>query len=374
MPRVKLTTPQDCEDFVRGCTFYGTGGGGRAAVGLSMLLQKLDEGREVGWIDLEDIPDDIWTVSPFGMGSIAPRTPETMEKMKSLGLDDLPRRYGQADAVRELAKYLGVEIKAIIACELGGGNTPGPMAAAIDLGLPVVDCDLSGRAAPSLAHSTSVIYGKPVWPLAAIDPWGNLTIIKDSANTEMAERVGKYVSIASFGELSMAGYLLNGKDLKACAIPGTLTKSLEVGRAIREARESGADPAEAAAKAADGWLIFKGVLRRQDWEDKEGYMYGTIFIDGEGAFAGQEFSSWFQNEYHVSWLNGKPFVTSPDLICIINSESGEPYTNTELEQGSKVAIIATKAPEAFRTPGGLAIMGPKYFGFDLPYVPVEDLV
>ncbi len=308
------------------------------------------------------------------MGSIAPRSAETEKKMATMGLSDLPRRFGQADAVRQLAEFLGVKIEAIIACELGGANTPAPIAAAIDLGLPVLDGDLSGRAAPSIVHSTSVIYGKPVTPLAAVDSWGNTTIIRDSVNGEMAERIGKYLSIASFGELSMAGYLLQGKDLKACLVAGTLTKSMEVGRAIRQARESGSDPAAAAAKAAEGWVVFRGTVRRKDWEDKEGYMIGTTYVDGTGEYAGQELSAWFENEYHVSWKNSKPFVTSPDLICIIDAQSGEPFTNTELDKDHQVSVVATKAPAAFRTPPGLEIMGPGYFGFDIPYVPVEDLM
>lgn len=374
MPKATLTSERDCEDFVRGCTFYGTGGGGKPAVGLAMLLQKLRQGKEIGWIDVADVADDAWVASPFGMGSIAPRSAETEKKMTALGLHNLPRKFGQVDAVRHLAKLLDVNIEAIIACELGGANTPAPIAAAIDLGLPVLDGDLSGRAAPSIVHSTSVIYSKPVTPLAAVDPWGNTTIIRDSVNGEMAERIGKYLSIASFGELSMAGYLLQGKDLKACLVAGTLTKSLEVGRAIRQSRDSGDDPATAAAKAAEGWVVFRGTVRRKDWEDKEGYMIGTTYVDGTGEYTGQEFSAWFENEYHVSWKNGKQFVTSPDLICIVDARSGEPFTNTELEKGHQIAVVATKAPPAFRTPAGLEIMGPGYFGFDIPYVAVEDVM
>lgn len=374
MPRVAMTSRQDCEDFVRGCTFYGTGGGGKPAVGLAMLLQRLEQGKEIGWIDVSDVNDDAWVASPFGMGSIAPRSAETEKRMAAMGLSDLPKKSGQADAVRQLAEFLGAKIEAIIACELGGSNTPVPIAAAIDLGLPVLDGDLSGRAAPSIVHSTSVLYGKPLTPFAAVDPWGNATIIKDAVNGEMVERIGKYISMASFGELSMAGYLLQGKEAKACLVAGTLTKSLEVGRAIREAREGGKDPAAAAAMAADGWVVFRGIVSRKDWEDREGYMIGTTYVKGSGEFAGQEFSAWFENEYHVSWKNGNPFVTSPDLICIIDAESGEPFTNTELTNGHRIAVLATKAPAAFRSAAGLEIMGPGYFGFDIPYAPVEALV
>ena len=44
MPRGKLETLQDCEDFVRGCLFMGTGGGGSVAWGMGMLKDALKDG------------------------------------------------------------------------------------------------------------------------------------------------------------------------------------------------------------------------------------------------------------------------------------------------------------------------------------------
>jgi uncharacterized protein len=72
MPRGKLTNLQDCQDLVQGCLFMGTGGGGSVRWGMGMLQQALAEGIPLEWVDLDDIPDDVWTVTPYGMGSIAP--------------------------------------------------------------------------------------------------------------------------------------------------------------------------------------------------------------------------------------------------------------------------------------------------------------
>ena len=40
--KTALATQQDCEDFVRGLTFLGTGGGGAPERGLKMLLERPD--------------------------------------------------------------------------------------------------------------------------------------------------------------------------------------------------------------------------------------------------------------------------------------------------------------------------------------------
>jgi hypothetical protein len=48
-------------------------------------------------------------------------------------------------------------------------------------------------------------------------------------------------------------------------------------------------------------------------------------------------------------------------------------TNDALKQGLEVSVLAAKAPDVWRTPKGLEFFGPKHFGFDHEYVPVEEL-
>ena len=86
MPYGKLENLQDCEDFVKGCLFMATGGGGSVDWGMGMLKSALDEGLSLEWVDPEQIPDDAWTVTPYGMGSIAPPTQETLESLSKLDL------------------------------------------------------------------------------------------------------------------------------------------------------------------------------------------------------------------------------------------------------------------------------------------------
>ena len=76
MPHGALRNKQDCEDFIRGCLFMGTGGGGGVEWGMEALTAALDEGLAIEWVDISEIPDDAWTCTPYGMGSIAPPSPE----------------------------------------------------------------------------------------------------------------------------------------------------------------------------------------------------------------------------------------------------------------------------------------------------------
>lgn len=374
MPRGKLRTVQDCEDFIRGCLFMGTGGGGGADWGREVLQLALEEGLSIEWADVSDIPDDVWTCTPYGMGSIAPLSPETKAEIKRLGLVERYGRRAMEAAVRELGEYAGVEIGAIVPAELGAGNTPAPLITGVRLGIPVVDGDYAGRAIPEEMQGTPYLYEKNSFPFASVDPWGNVVILKEAVSPHMLERIGKMLSVAAYGMCFIAATLLRASEMKKIVVPGTLTKCLELGRAIRQAREQGKDPVEAAISFTGGWLLFTGEVTKKDWEDREGYMFGTTYIRGTDDYAGHTFKVWFKNENHVSWLDEKPFVCSPDLVTIVDRDTGEGITNNLLEAGRRVAVIGIKGLEAFRSERGLGGAGPRYFGFDIDYVPIEQIM
>ena len=75
----------------------------------------------------------------------------------------------------------------------------------------------------------------------------------------------------------------------------------------------------------------------------------------------------------MSWKNGEVFVTSPDMLQVIDTKTGFPYTNNKIEEGMEVTVIAMKARDIFRSERGLFVLSPKAFGYDMAYVPVEDM-
>jgi len=368
-----LKSIRDIEDFVRGCTFFGTGGGGPPEAGIRWLSELLDEGKELAWVPADEVSDDVWTVCCYLMGSIAPQTDEITRTKKGFGLTKRTIDHMAAEAGRELSRYANATLAALVPLEIGGAATPSALAAGAVFGVPVVDGDYSGgRAIPEVPQTTPIIYKQPMWPMASVDAYGNKAIIADASSYEMAERIGKKLSEASFDIVGNAAFLLRGKVMKKTVVKGTLTNSLKVGRAIREARDQGKDPVEAAREAANGWILFEGKVSGKDWEDKEGYLWGTHTITGAGDFNGQEFKIWFKNENHVTWLNGNPYVTSPDTVVVVDLKTAEPKTNTVIKEGDEVAVIGIEAAEAFTTEKGIEILGPKHFEFDLKYKPIAQ--
>ncbi len=371
-----LKSKEDIDDFVLGCTFYGTGGGGSPDLGLALLNEDLKKLGEIRITDPADIRDDAWVCTPFLMGSIAPKTQETLDKMASVGLT---KRTAMADrilmlSVLELQSYAHVDVEAVVPVELGGGNTPAPVDVAMSLGKKVVNGDYAGRAIPEISQITTYLADMPSHPTSYVDEWGNVSIVKTAINYYLAEALGKWISVAAFGLVGGAGLLMKGKEMKKVVIANTISECFLAGQTLRKAVATGQDPADAVAKATSGWVLFRGRVVKKDWQDKEGYLWGTNTIEGQDQFKGHTFKIFYKNENHVTWLDDKPYVTSPDIIEVITRDTGKPITNTNIKEGDNVSVLGLRGRDPFKTPKGLGVLGPKHFGYDIPYVPIEQIM
>lgn len=371
-----LKSKEDIDDLVLGCTFYGTGGGGSPKLGQELLYEDLKKVGEIHISDPADIRDDAWVCTPFLMGSIAPKTQETLDKMARAGLKT---RTGMADrilmlSVLELQSYAHVDVEAVVPIELGGGNTPAPIDVAMSLGKKVVNGDYAGRAIPEISQITTYLHDIPSHPTTYVDEWGNVSIVKTAINYPLAEALGKYISVAAFGLVGGAGLLMRGREMKKVVIQNTVGECFIAGQTIRKAVAARQDPADALAKVTKGWVLFKGKVTKKDWQDKEGYLWGTNTIEGQDQFKGHTFKIFYKNENHISWLDDKPYVTSPDIMEVIRRDTGEPITNTLIKEGDVVSVLGLRGCEPFRSPRGLGVLGPKHFGYDIPYVPIETVM
>jgi uncharacterized protein len=89
-------------------------------------------------------------------------------------------------------------------------------------------------------------------------------------------------------------------------------------------------------------------------------------------YAGGEMTVRFQNEHLVAILDGEVVCMVPDLIAILDTERGEPITTENLRYGFRVTVIGIPCDAKWRTPEGIALGGPRHFGYDIDFVPVES--
>ena len=372
-----LSTIQDFNDFAHGLIILGTGGGGGSVITtVNLLSEAVGEKGQMILTDIDDLPDDTWTITVAGIGARTEGLPSE-DEMNVLGLEgEVHDRLERLTvAVEELAAYGGVELGAVIPAEIGGFNTVAPMLTAFQLGATAIDGDYAGgRAIPEVGQMIPEIYGIPIYPITFVDRWGDVTILKSASSSAMADRIGRKLCEAAFEWVGAAWYLLPASEAKKVIARNSLSTAFQLGKARREALDHKVDPIDAIVKRANGWLLFTGEVlegKKENQDEAVMFNYGTHKLQGNGEFTGETLEIWYKNENHISWRNGVPFVTSPDLICILDLKTGEGKTTYEVQPGQSVAVVGMKAEPAHRTEIGVNLLGPRHFGFDLDYVPIE---
>jgi len=361
---LRLESLEDIEKFVLGTTVLGTGGGGDPKEGLRYLNECLKLRGYVEIRNLSELPRTGYIVVPYFVGTIAP----TAKTKKSVVFE---KPMEQAFSI--MKELLGEDIVAVAPSEIGGLNTAIAVYVGCSLGLPTVDGDLLGRAAPELHQCTANIFGVPMYPSVIVTSTGNIVIVKRFSDIDDYESIARYLSVLDGKLAAVVDTPMRIDIAEKVLVKGTLSLCYRVGEAIVSARRRGADSAKEVAKVLNGWVIFRGVVSRYVWRDEGGFLIGEVEVKGVDKWFGKTLKSWIKNEHIFLWVEGKPIVMPPDIATFM-LDDGTPVTNTELSEGMKVNVVAAKAPDVWRTPKGLELFGPQRFGFKYDYIPVEELV
>jgi uncharacterized protein len=361
-------TLADLPDLGRGAAFLGTGGGGNPYVGRLMVEDAMrDAGSDLELLDLAAVPDDGLIIPTAMMGA------------PTCIVEKLPRGTEAAASLRLLEERLGRKAFATMPIEAGGVNSMIPLVVAMRLGIPVVDGDGMGRAFPELQHETFNVYGVSGTPMAITNDHHDQVII-DSHDNVMMEWLARGVTIRMGGVAYIAEYAMDGATAKRVSISGTIGVGLKIGRALRYEREHHRDPFDhliatlAETSYYPAKVIFTGKIVEVFRRTAEGFAKGTVRIlelDGDAVGEPRLLDIDFQNENLIARVGDQILSVVPDLICVLDSETAEPITTEELRYGQRVNVMAVTVPEIMRTPEALAVWGPRTFGFDVDYVPME---
>ena len=261
--------------------------------------------------------------------------------------------------------------------EIGGGNSLIPLVAAAGKGIPVIDGDGMGRALPEAQMMSYAIAGVKPTQAVAYDYAGN-TATFEVATTDVYERHIRSFSMAAGGMITAAEHPMIGAELKRSVIPRTLSFSVRLGQVLRENRGQ-ADmllkPLEevfATSIYGECRLIFTGKVIDKATRIIGGYDVGEAIIETFDG-AGDNLTVNIKNEYLLARLGGKVAASVPDLITIVDYETGTPINAERLRYGQRVSVFATGCPEFYRSDAALKVVAPRCFGFDIDYVPLEQL-
>ncbi|MEO0971712.1 MAG: DUF917 domain-containing protein [Pseudomonadota bacterium] len=353
-------------DVALGGAFLATGGGGDTLIGEILAEDALRAAGGVELIPLSALGDDALVVALGSVGS-----PTIMQEKPGNG--------DEANwALDALEAFLGRKTTALVAFEAGGVNALVPFCAAAARGIPVVDADGMGRAFPELQMESFSIYGVSPMPLALAAELGDRMVLDHARSSVIAERLVRQFSvIAGGGQCLSAEHCMSGAEAREVTIPGTITLCLEIGRLLRahgnrvDAFVGDLRPLLAPTHYGEVHVLADGKVIDIARRVQHGYDFATLLVQPFGG--GDVVTVSIKNEYLLAQQGDRLLATTPDLICVLDLETGVPITAETLRYGQRLRLIGIGAPERMRTLRALQVVSPRQFGFDVDYVPIETL-
>ena len=274
-------------------------------------------------------------------------------------------------ALRAIEEFTGKKATALISNEIGGSNSVEPLIPAAMTGLPVVDADGMGRAFPEFQMKTFFVYGVPCCPMAIADEKGNTVVIPETISPAWAERLARAITVQMGCVACYAVAPMTAEQVRRTAVLNTLSLARNLGDAVITARVRGEDPIESILGTCPGKILFNGKIADVDRRTTAGFARGSLSIEGLADYNGERLAIEFQNENLIARRDGQIVCTVPDLICVVDSETGEPVTTELLRYGLRVIVLGLPAPDLWTTPEGLAVAGPRVFGYDTDFSPIQ---
>ena len=202
------------------------------------------------------------------------------------------------------------------------------------------------------------------------DEKGN-SVIFETITNKWTEELARAVTMSCGGSVSVSLYPMHGAQMKQYGVRGIVTRSQQLGTAIRTVRTA-QNPERHFLEFTEGYKLFKGKIADVLRETREGFNFGRVLLEGIGECKGRSAAVEFQNENLTAEVDGKIVATVPDLICLVDTETFAPVTTDALKYGKRVLVVGLRCFELWRCPAGLELVGPRYFGVDTDYIPLEE--
>jgi len=356
---LRLIDEQELEDIALGAGILGTGGGGDPYIGKLLAREAMREHGPVSLVSLDELDPDGFVIPVAMMGA-----PTVM-------VEKLPRGDEVLHAFRTLQERLGRTAVATVPIEIGGINSMIPISLAAQAGVPLIDADFMGRAFPELQMCLPGIYGHMASPMAIADDKGNASTIEAIDNL-WTERLARSLTIDMGCAALIALYPATVAEMRSCSITGSLTIARDLGALVRETRDAHRNPIDAVAERLGGYRIFEGKVVDVHRRTEGGFARAEAAIEGLGADAGSTLWLYSQNEHLVAQRDGELVASVPDLIIVLETDTGQPVMTEDMRYGYRTTVLAVPCDARWRSDAGLEVVGPRYFGYGFDFVPIEQ--
>lgn len=365
-----------------GCYVLGCAGGGSPAASKIQLRDMLRAGYRMRMIAPSSLHEKANIYWGGHMGSPA----TSVERLQSTET---------VQAFKVLMEYLREDsFDAVMGLEIGGANGLEPFLVGSSrfFDVPVIDGDWMGRAYPTYWQTTLAVHAPGELVPCAIDSGdGKSILMVKTSNDEIVDRALRASCSEMGSRVGMAAKPTTTEKVRKFGVLNTCSLAWRIGRCIAksEGTNSLSTVAEAIIEEAGGSdsakILFRGKIVAVERRLFKGHSYGEVHIasvsqedeDGQenttrlpAIATGGLLKIPFKNENllaeHIAEDGTKNVIaTVPDLIAVLDKESGRALGVPEFKYGYQVVVLGiTCSPRWTETPEGLAIGGPKAFGYD----------
>lgn len=343
------------EAQARGCGILGAGGGGDPSIALLEALRALELHGPAEVVSLSDLPDDGLVLPLAGVGAPV------------VSVEKIANGSEGTRLVREAERLAGRAVTALMAAEIGGGNGLYPVAHAAALGLPIVDADGLGRAFPEMLQNSMELAGISPSPAVMTDERGNVVVLRPTDGVWL-ERLCRSAAVAFGGAAYACDYRMTVAEAKTATVQGSVSLAVRIGKSVQQA--SG-DRVAALLAEIGGRRLLDGKVSDVERRVTGGFVHGSAQIEGLQWDRGRLLRIELQNENLVALEDGQVVASVPDIISVIDSQTADAISTETLRYGQRVSVVALPCAPVWRTAAGLALVGPRAFGYDFDYSPVE---
>lgn len=370
-PEVRTLSEQNLIDILVGSCIQSTRNCDPSA-SIAEVKKALAAGEVFQLIQPQDIPSDDMVIAVQGIGGGGPWQ-YVIDRTKEQGIEtiDDPRR----SVVELFSRYSNQKVAALVRSEAAGATATALLLGA-EMKIPTLDGGITGRAVPEVQQSIPWINGIASVPTAIITPWGDEIVIAKAVDEYRVEDIARAIAVASAGDAWISMTPMSGNQLDKGILAGNISEAELYGKTVREARENNKDPIAALVDVAGGYKLFEGVVSKSSESGDRGFNWVEAEFEGTGEFSGRNYKMFVKNENIVGWIDGELSAMAPDYIYNLDPETGESTLGVGYGGyvvGEKVAIVAVKAPAQWRSPKGIELIGPRHFGFDFDFTPIEEL-
>jgi DUF917 family protein len=212
-----------------------------------------------------------------------------------------------------------------------------------------------------------------------IDYHGNVVIVSQAVDPAYADQLGRWVVTHGGGLGANNHYPMTGRQAKEAVVPGTISRARELGRQVLAARAESRDPVQAVTAALGGTLLFSGTVASLAEKEKMGFYFTVATLAGTDEWSEQAARLVIKNETMLLTVNDQVKAIFPDLVCLLEPDTGRGVMSVEVRIGTPLALVGvpchSRLRQAVQSEVGALAFSPARYGYpELTYKPIEFLV